>query len=176
QGTDIAATIPGVLTGTEECTDFGQCVTILRDAVVAGDRATISFTGRMGPLELDAAPDPRRGQLRTYSWTEAGAIVDDGADSFEAPDWAAGCSARGQQLRLDRDRAQQRPVPIMDLDQVGGHLTARMARCSGGGDLPRPSRTVMECGHRGAHRLGTLPMDLTGPQDRREGGDRLGEG
>src|SRR5690625_5787753 len=47
QGTDIAATIPGVLTGTEECTDFGQCVTILRDAVVAGDRATISFTGRM---------------------------------------------------------------------------------------------------------------------------------
>lgn len=86
QGTDIAATIPGVLTGTEECTDFGQCVTILRDAVVAGDRATISFTGRMGALELDAAPDPRSGQLRTYSWNEAGAIVDDGADSFAAPD------------------------------------------------------------------------------------------
>lgn len=86
QGTDIAAAIPGVLTGSEECADFGTCVSILRDALVADSRTTISFTGRMGALELDAGPDPRTGQLRSYSWNDAGGIEAGRADSFEAPD------------------------------------------------------------------------------------------
>lgn len=85
QGTDIAAAIPGVLTGSEDCTDFGTCVTILRDALIADSRTTISFTGRMGALELDAGPDPRAGQIRTYSWNDAGGIEAASADSFEAP-------------------------------------------------------------------------------------------
>lgn len=86
QGTDIAAAIPGVLTGSEDCTEFGTCVSILRDALAADSRTTISFTGRMGALELDSGPDPRTGQIRTYSWNDAGGIEEPSADSFEAPD------------------------------------------------------------------------------------------
>lgn len=86
QGTDIAAALPGVLTGSEECTEFGACVTILRDALVAESRTTIRFTGRMGALELGAGPDPRTGQMRTYSFSDAGEIQAGGADSFEAPE------------------------------------------------------------------------------------------
>ncbi|MFC7457879.1 ABC transporter substrate-binding protein [Brachybacterium sp. GCM10030267] len=83
QGTDIASSIRQVLTGTEECTDYGDCRSTLRVALEAGDRATISFVGRMGALELGDGPDPRTGDLRTYSWTEANEIETGEATSFE---------------------------------------------------------------------------------------------
>lgn len=83
EGTEIAASIPDVLTGTEECADFGDCRRAMGEALEAGDRATVSYTGRMGDLELGSDADPRTGALRTFGWSEANALETGSATSFE---------------------------------------------------------------------------------------------
>ena len=85
QGTDIAASIPSVLTGSEACEDFGSCRLILRDALSAGGRATVTFTGRTGPLELGSDADPRIGDLRIYAWSEANELLHENTTSYELP-------------------------------------------------------------------------------------------
>lgn len=84
-GTEIAASIPRVLTGTEDCTDFGGCRVILRDALAAGSRATVTYEGRTGALEIGGKhADARKGSLRMYTWGPAGQLEAPGADTFEA--------------------------------------------------------------------------------------------
>ena len=84
-GVDIAASVARVLTGTEECTSYGDCSSILRTGVQSQDRATVSYRGRMGPLELGPAKDPRTGTLRTFSWNEANERQGAGDEDFETP-------------------------------------------------------------------------------------------
>lgn len=83
-GPDIAASLAAVLVGDTECTDYGMCRTALRDALEAGSRATITYTGRMGPLELGGVGDAAKGELRTCSWSDAGELVPGNAEGFEA--------------------------------------------------------------------------------------------
>lgn len=74
EGVDIAGSLGKVLTGAEECTDFGACSTLLSDALAAGKRTTISFTGRSGPLEIGSDNDVRTGKIRSTTWDEANSI------------------------------------------------------------------------------------------------------
>ncbi len=85
QGTALAATLPGILTGSEECTDFGACRGILRTALQGEDRATVAYTGRTGDLELGARSDARLGQLREYTWSTAQVLQGATVTGFEAP-------------------------------------------------------------------------------------------
>ncbi len=73
-GVDIAGSLTKVLTGAQECTEFGECSTLLRDARAAGQRTMISFTGRSGPLELGSDNDIRTGTIRSSTWDDANAI------------------------------------------------------------------------------------------------------
>ncbi|GAA1489527.1 ABC transporter substrate-binding protein [Brachybacterium sacelli] len=86
EGVDIAGSVEKVLTGTEECTNYGDCSSILRTGLQSQERASVSYTGRTGPLELGSAKDPRTGKLRTFTWNEANAIVSGGDADFEAPE------------------------------------------------------------------------------------------
>ncbi|MGP5087344.1 ABC transporter substrate-binding protein [Brachybacterium tyrofermentans] len=67
-GVDIAGSLERVLSGTQECAEFGDCSALLRDARAAGQRTTISFTGRSGPLELGSDNDVRTGKIRSRTW------------------------------------------------------------------------------------------------------------
>lgn len=82
EGTAIAASLPGVLTGTQDCTDYGACRIILRDALVNGERATVSYAGRSGAFELGPDRDVRTGSLRTYTWSQTNALQTGRADTF----------------------------------------------------------------------------------------------
>ncbi|MCT1775389.1 ABC transporter substrate-binding protein [Brachybacterium sp. p3-SID957] len=82
-GSDIAASVPKVLVGDAECTDFGLCRNHLRNAVANNQRATISYQGRMGAVEIGSRGDAGKGTLRTYSWNEAGALTAPGTSTFE---------------------------------------------------------------------------------------------
>jgi branched-chain amino acid transport system substrate-binding protein len=86
EGTALAAGLPAILTGTEECTDFETCRRIMTTALDAGDRATVSYVGRSGALELGAQSDARVGQLREYTWSEANVLDKGTAGGFEAPE------------------------------------------------------------------------------------------
>jgi len=86
EGTALAAALPAILTGTEECTDFETCRRTMATALEAGDRATVSYVGRMGALELGAQSDARVGQLREYTWSEANVLEAATAGGFEAPE------------------------------------------------------------------------------------------
>ena len=66
-----------------ECTDFGLCRNHLRNAVANNQRATISYQGRMGAVEIGSRGDAGKGTLRTYSWNEAGALTAPGTSTFE---------------------------------------------------------------------------------------------
>lgn len=83
EGTAIAASIPRVLTGSGECNNYGECRTVLRDALAAGAKESITYVGRSGPLELGSDRDPRVGDLRHYSWNDANELEFDGADGYE---------------------------------------------------------------------------------------------
>ncbi|APX31696.1 amino acid ABC transporter substrate-binding protein [Brachybacterium sp. P6-10-X1] len=85
-GVDIAASVGAVLTGTEECSSYGDCSSILRTGVQTQERTTVSYSGRMGPLELGSAKDPRTGTLRTFAWNEANERQADGDQDFETPE------------------------------------------------------------------------------------------
>ena len=85
-GTDLAAALPAILTGTEECTDFEQCRRIMATALETGQRATVSYVGAMGALELGGQSDARTGQLREYAWSEANELEQPSATAFEAPE------------------------------------------------------------------------------------------
>lgn len=85
EGPALAAAIPRVLTGSEDCTDYSACRQVLTTAVDAGQTATISYSGRMGDLELGPRSDARVGQMRTYTWSEANALEGGSAAGFEAP-------------------------------------------------------------------------------------------
>ena len=85
EGTAIAAQVPVVLTGAEECDDYGTCRSALRDALIAGGTTTVSYQGRSGAIELGADRDARTGQLRTYSFTGTGALEAPSATGFEVP-------------------------------------------------------------------------------------------
>ncbi len=84
EGVDISASIGKILTGTQECTDFGDCRSILRAGLSADERATIRFTGRMGALELGAAKDARTGAIRTFTWSDAQEIQRGTSEDFDA--------------------------------------------------------------------------------------------
>lgn len=84
-GVDIAGSVAKVLTGTQECADYGDCSSVLRTGLQTQERATISYSGRMGPLELGSAKDPRTGKLRTFTWSEANELRGGGDADFEAP-------------------------------------------------------------------------------------------
>lgn len=83
EGVDIAGSLGKVLTGAEECADFGACSTLLGDALAAGKRTTISFTGRSGPLEIGTDNDVSAGKIRTVAWDDANSIVPGSAVDFE---------------------------------------------------------------------------------------------
>ncbi|AXK45028.1 ABC transporter substrate-binding protein [Brachybacterium saurashtrense] len=84
-GTALAAALPAILTGAEECTDFDQCRRVMRTALEVADTATISYRGRMGKLELGPGADARVGELREYTWSEENALGPGTATGFEAP-------------------------------------------------------------------------------------------
>jgi branched-chain amino acid transport system substrate-binding protein len=86
EGTALAAALPEILTGAEECTDFEQCRRIMTTALEAGERATVAYVGRMGALELGGQSDARKGELREYEWTESNELKKPGATGFEAPE------------------------------------------------------------------------------------------
>lgn len=84
EGTAIAASVPEVLSGTTECTDYGACDRLLRDAEEQGTTGSIRYTGASGPLELGGNRDVRAGQLRRITWSAAAErIVEADAISFE---------------------------------------------------------------------------------------------
>ncbi|WP_422117442.1 ABC transporter substrate-binding protein [Brachybacterium sp. UNK5269] len=85
EGTALAAALPQILTGAEECTDFATCRGIMRTALQAEDRATVAYTGRLGGLELGAQSDARLGQVREYTWSEAQVLQPATVTGFEAP-------------------------------------------------------------------------------------------
>ena len=85
EGTALAGALPTILTGTEECTDYEMCSRVMTTALQTEEQVTISFTGRMGALELGPRSDARIGQLREYTWSEANERVGGEAESFEAP-------------------------------------------------------------------------------------------
>ena len=85
EGTAIAGQIPAVLTGTEQCTDYDACRRVLRDALQAGDTATVGYEGRSGALELGGDRDVRTGQMRTYSFAEDNSLEQSGTTGFEDP-------------------------------------------------------------------------------------------
>ncbi|HEX7352133.1 ABC transporter substrate-binding protein [Brachybacterium sp.] len=84
-GTALAAALPAILTGAEGCPDYGTCRGVMRTAMEADGKATISYTGRMGKLELGPHADARIGELREYSWSEANVMEAGRATGFEAP-------------------------------------------------------------------------------------------
>lgn len=86
EGTEIAASMPRILTGSSACTDFGACRTLMRDGLTDGKRETITYQGRMGQLVLDPQKDPSKGQLRGYKWDKSNALQASGnAQGFEVP-------------------------------------------------------------------------------------------
>ena len=86
EGTALAAALPEILTGAEECTDFELCRRTMTSALEAGERATVAYVGRMGALELGGQSDARKGQLREYSWTKSNELVTSDPTGFEAPE------------------------------------------------------------------------------------------
>lgn len=83
KGTALAAGVPAVLTGSEECTDFEGCRRVMTTALEANGRATVSYTGRMGAFELGPQSDARTGDLREYSWSKANELETPSASGFE---------------------------------------------------------------------------------------------
>ena len=86
EGTALAAALPAILTGSEECTDYESCRRIMRDALEVEDRATIAYVGWLGRLELGPQADARIGEMREYSWNGAHALEGGDATGFEAPE------------------------------------------------------------------------------------------
>lgn len=85
-GTALAAALPAILTGSEACTDYSACRSVMRTAMEADGKATIAYAGRMGKLELGPHADARIGELREYSWSEANVMQAGRATGFEAPE------------------------------------------------------------------------------------------
>lgn len=83
-GVDISASVGKVLTGSQECTDFGDCRSILRAGLGADERATITITGRVGALELGTAKDARTGDIRTFTWSDSQEIQNGTSENFDA--------------------------------------------------------------------------------------------
>lgn len=85
EGTALAAAVPAVLTGSEKCTDYEACRRVMRTALQANGRATVSYEGRMGAFEMGPQSDVRIGDLREYSWTKSNALKSPSATNFEDP-------------------------------------------------------------------------------------------
>lgn len=84
EGTALAAGLPAVLTGSEDCTYYEECRRVMKTALEAGGRATVAYTGRMGPLELGPHSDARTGQMREYTWSDANVMELGNPTGFEA--------------------------------------------------------------------------------------------
>lgn len=83
QGSDIAASIPQVLTGTVECVDPGACADEITARRRAGESPSITYVGSMGALTLGADGDPATGRLRTYRYGDDGALALDQTVDYE---------------------------------------------------------------------------------------------
>lgn len=86
EGTALAAALPGILTGSEDCTDYETCRRVMKTALEAEDRATVTYTGRMGAFELGPQSDARIGQMREYTWSDANVMELGNPKGFEAPE------------------------------------------------------------------------------------------
>ena len=75
EGADMAAEMPGLFTGDNECATFGECVEHLE----AGD--TIAYQAASGMGEFTDVGDPDRGTYEVWAW-EDGELVS--LDSVEA--------------------------------------------------------------------------------------------
>ncbi|WP_114856083.1 ABC transporter substrate-binding protein [Brachybacterium sp. YJGR34] len=84
-GPAIASSLPRVLTGSEECTDYGLCRGALQTALEAQETTTIAYVGRTGAVELGPQADLRTGELREYSWSEANVLEAGTAKNVEDP-------------------------------------------------------------------------------------------
>lgn len=82
-GTALAGSLPAILTGSEDCTDYEVCRRTMTEALKAQSKATIAYAGRSGALELGPESDARIGDLREYSWSEANALGPASATKFE---------------------------------------------------------------------------------------------
>ena len=85
-GTALAAALPAILTGSEGCTDYEACRSVMRTALEVEERETVAYTGRMGKLELGPQSDARIGELREHGWSDAHALDAGTAQGFEAPE------------------------------------------------------------------------------------------
>lgn len=74
EGTTIAAAIPDLLVGEEECSDVSECVDQLRSSLQYGETASIAYALATGDLALGEDGDPVSGALRTFSFSEDGTI------------------------------------------------------------------------------------------------------
>lgn len=86
EGTALAGALPAILTGSEKCSDYGTCRSVMQMALESQDRATVAYTGRMGSLELGPHSDARVGQMREYTWSESNEMEAGNGTSFEAPE------------------------------------------------------------------------------------------
>lgn len=85
-GTDLAESVKRLLTGAQACPDTAQCRTAMADARREGKRADLRYQGRSGDLQLGPRDDPATGGLRTYGWTENGALAAPSDTTFKAPE------------------------------------------------------------------------------------------
>lgn len=82
-GTDIATSIPRVLSGSEKCADYGACRTAMRNALQNGTRETITYEGRTGMLVMGPQNDPIKGSMRSFSWDKGNALQAGNDEGFE---------------------------------------------------------------------------------------------
>ncbi|MGY5764453.1 ABC transporter substrate-binding protein [Brachybacterium sp. DNPG3] len=83
RGTDIAAAIPQVLSGSADCDSLGSCSTEIDARRRAGETASIAYTGVMGSLVLGPDLDPASGSLRTYGYADDGSLTLLGDTAYE---------------------------------------------------------------------------------------------
>lgn len=86
EGTALAAALPAILTGSQDCTQYDECRQVMRTGLESKETATVAYTGRMGALELGPQNDARVGSIREYTWSEANVLVVGNATGFEAPE------------------------------------------------------------------------------------------
>ncbi|PWH05785.1 hypothetical protein DEO23_11320 [Brachybacterium endophyticum] len=83
EGATIAGAVPGVLTGSEECTSLEACTTELSSQQQVGETPSIAYRCASGDLALGEDRDLVSGQLRSFDYSESGAIGSPQATDFE---------------------------------------------------------------------------------------------
>ncbi|MFC0674834.1 ABC transporter substrate-binding protein [Brachybacterium hainanense] len=79
-GSEIAAEVPAVLTGSSACEAYYDCRQLLSEG------SDVAYSGMSGQLELDSVGDLRSGELRRITWDETGArVIGDSTTRFTRP-------------------------------------------------------------------------------------------